>query len=320
MVPLQSLEIWNEGGFWHRVEQFVGAQQKVSLHQHRMVRIMMISIVMITLIMMTMEGGWGWWRCRFDTSVQYSHWCEEKSILFISQPPSQQVQRSTLFLLQGGSNLNHQHRLCHIWATARLAFSRLGLEWIVWLINSLSSKCSSIIITSFIVIIVIFIITMMLIIVIVIFIITMMLIIIIVIFIITMMLIIVIVITTSFQYQADGRKFEIRYGSGSLSGFLSSDTVMMMTMMMMIDGNGGFFLFTLSSSPFKMFSISGDLWRGCDPRPDFRRGNVGAGNGICCCQVWRFAVCLFLASTKALCQIQTQQHTFSDFEQFCPFI
>ena len=294
MVPLQSLEIWNEGGFWHRVEQFVGAQQKVSLHQHRMVRIMMISIVMITLIMMTMEGGWGWWRCRFDTSVQYSHWCEEKSILFISQPPSQQVQRSTLFLLQGGSNLNHQHRLCHIWATARLAFIRLGLEWIVWHINSLSSKCSSIIITSFIVIIVIFIITM--------------------------MLIIVIVITTSFQYQADGRKFEIRYGSGSLSGFLSSDTVMMMTMMMMIDGNGGFFLFTLSASPFKIFSISGDLWRGCDPRPDFRRGNVGAGNGICCCQVWRFAVCLFLASTKALCQIQTQQHTFSDFEQFCPFI
>ena len=57
MVPLQSLEIWNEGGFWHRVEQFVGAQQKVSLHQHRMVRIMMISIVMITLIMMTMERG-----------------------------------------------------------------------------------------------------------------------------------------------------------------------------------------------------------------------------------------------------------------------
>ena len=46
-----------------------------------------------------------------------------------------------------------------------------------------------------------------------------------------MMLIIVIVITTSFQYQADGRKFEIRYGSGSLSGFLSSDTVMMMMIM-----------------------------------------------------------------------------------------
>merc|ERR1712029_288860 len=29
----------------------------------------------------------------------------------------------------------------------------------------------------------------------------------------------------SSSYKADGRKFEIRYGSGSLSGFLSSDTV-----------------------------------------------------------------------------------------------
>ena len=58
MVPLQSLEIWNEGGFWHRVEQFVGAQQKVSLHQHRMVRIMMISIVMMSahdIILSSME-------------------------------------------------------------------------------------------------------------------------------------------------------------------------------------------------------------------------------------------------------------------------
>ena len=51
----------------------------------------------------------------------------------------------------------------------------------------------------------------------------------IIIFIVIIIPIIIIVSMTSFQYQADGRKFEIRYGSGSLSGFLSSDTVRMMT-------------------------------------------------------------------------------------------